>query len=67
MILTLFYFILQLLRQILVLGAKSGDERNVKMPPPEVELGRPTGLVHGKTEYTSPPQVARGWIMLHKV
>lgn len=54
MTLTLFCFILQLLREIFVIGAESG-EKNVEMPPAKVELGRPTSLGHGGIEYTPPP------------
>lgn len=36
------------MRQILVIGAESGDERSAEMPLAEVELGGPTGLGHGR-------------------
>lgn len=38
------------MRQILVLGARSGGEGNVEMPPAKVELGEPMGLGNGRTE-----------------
>lgn len=55
MTLTLFYFILQLLRQILVLGARGGGEKDVEIPPTEVDLGGSTVLGHGGTKYAPPP------------
>lgn len=48
MILTLFGFILQLLRHTLVLRAGGDGERNVEMPPAKIEPSGPTGLGHGE-------------------
>lgn len=56
----LFSIILQLLRQIPVLGDGGGDERDVEMPFVEVELGRPMGLGRDRLEHVPPPLVAKG-------